>query len=295
MENFVARLTEMFSFSQVKMVTVLFILLSCSLLFSMIYQMVRIEQANKKMQESYNKRMVALGARMSRSRIKMFNYNEIETFIKSSGLDFMFKGLTPIGYIVIKFATAFVFAIAGLYGFGLLAGIIAFIIGFVFIDFIAQQSNSGDNRQMLLDLKGVYDTLRIQTRAGIYTSQILSDCFMIVKNKRLREAMMKLTSSITVHNDIEGSLEEFRSKFSNDYIDSLSLIIRQSMVTGLSTQMLEDIKLQMENIENALLLADKRATENKVTFVQLLLYISVIAVSAFIAMTAVTQSMQYMA
>lgn len=295
MENFVARLTEMFSFSQVKMVTVLFILLSCSLLFSMIYQMVRIEQANKKMQESYNKRMVALGARMSRSRIKMFSYNEIETFIKSSGLDFMFKGLTPIGYIVIKFVTAFVFAIAGLYGFGLLAGIIAFIIGFVFIDFIAQQSNSGDNRQMLLDLKGVYDTLRIQTRAGIYTSQILSDCFMIVKNKRLREAMMKLTSSITVHNDIEGSLEEFRSKFSNDYIDSLSLIIRQSMVTGLSTQMLEDIKLQMENIENALLLADKRATENKVTFVQLILYISVIAVSAFIAMTAVTQSMQYMA
>lgn len=295
MEAFITRLTEMFSFSQVRIVSIVFILLSCGLLLKMVYEMVQIEQQTKSIQKSYNKGIQAIGSSMNHARLKMFNYDEINRWINSTGLAFMFKGLTPLRYLVMKVCVGVVFAIFGFYAFGLLAGVVAFMIGFVFIDFIAQQSNSGDNKQMLTDLKAVYDTLRIQTKAGIYTSQILSECFLVVQNKRLRDALMKLTTSITLKNDIEGSLEEFRSKFSNDYIDSLALIIKQSLVTGLSTQMYEDIKIQMESIEMAMLAAEKQSISNKITMVQLLLYISVIAVSVFIAIIAVMDSLAYMA
>ena len=59
--------------------------------------------------------------------------------------------------------------------------------------------------------------------------------------------------------------------------------------------MYEDIKIQMESIEMAMLAAEKQSISNKITMVQLLLYISVIAVSVFIAIMAVMDSLAYMA
>ncbi len=255
------------------------------------YYVYKNEQITKQYRNTVNNTNEYITKAMINSKIKGFNYDIIEQYIKSSGLLFIFgKKFTPIKYILFK-------VIASLLGFAvgmsvnIVLAFVLLVIGFVGLDFIANESNKSDNRQMLDDIKGIYDTIGMQSRAGRYVKDTIVDCYLGVRNKRLKQAMLELTSEIIAKNDIQTSVEDFRTKFNNQYIDSLAVVIKQSFESGSMSQMMLDIRKQIEDIENAIAEAKKIQIRREISIVQLMIYGDVLAVALYVGIKALSSGL----
>ena len=58
---------------------------------------------------------------------------------------------------------------------------------------------------MMPDIKVIYDTLRIQTKAGVFINEALGQCYLKVRNERLKEALLILNGKLIRDKDIETS------------------------------------------------------------------------------------------
>lgn len=220
---------------------------------------------------------------MKRAKGKSFNYEYMDAFINKYGVNFMIKGITPVGYVALKLiASLFVMVVAMHENvvLGLAFGPACYYI----LDFIFIESNKSDNKLMLDDIKNVYDTLRIQIKAGVYITSVLTDCYLVVKNKRLKKAFLELTSDIAAKNDLEESLDRFTYKFDNQYIDNLATVIKQSMTTGQAGKMFDDIKGQINDIENAMVEAEKQRINAQILIVQALMYVAILVSTVYLCL-----------
>lgn len=262
------------------------------LLVILFNHIMKSEQIKKSYQGIVDKNRESFIKNMRGSRLKAFNYDELNNYICRTGLSYMTnEKLTPISYMFLKIAFAFFFMIVGLQD-SLILGIILLPVGYFGLDLIASESNKADNTNMLEDIKNVYDTLRIQTKAGVYITSVITDCYLVVQNKRLKKAFLRLTSDMAAKNDANEALDNFKNKFTNEYIDTLVIIIKQSMQTGQAAKMFEDIRNQITDIEAAMVMHEKIRIQTKITFVQLMLYSAIIIVAIFIAVTSLSKGLQ---
>lgn len=234
-----------------------------------------------------------ISKKMGKSKNKGFNYESVESFITRTGFTYMTKDkVSPVGYIILKMVLAVFGFVVGIQ-IHILAGPVLGLICYLLLDFILNESNKGDNTKMLSDIKSIYDTLRIQTKAGVYITSVLAECYLVVENKRLKAALLQLTSDIIAKNDIADALEKFRSKFSNEYINTLAIIIKQSLQTGQASKMFTDIRGQIKDLEAAIVEQEKKRIQTKITMVQMLLYVSIILVSVYIAMNTLGSGLDF--
>ena len=257
----------------------------------LVSSFIRSEQFKKFSTQAYIKSKKYLTNSLKASSIRAFNYDDLERYINASGLAFMTNyKMTPLLYVLLKIFFSLFLFIVGIQV-SLIVGLIMMPIGYFGVDFIINMSDKADNNKMLNDIEDVYDTLRIQTKAGVYITSVLTDCYLVVKNKRLKSAFLKLTSDIAAKNDIDSALDEFKGKFRNEYIDTLVIIIKQSMQTGQAAKMFEDIREQISDIDAAMLVNEKANINNKIIIVQLIIYSAIIAIAVFVAGLALTQGL----
>ena len=157
----------------------------------------------------------------------------------------------------------------------------AFVIGFRLPTLIIMLSNKSDNADMLPDIKSVYDVLKIQMKAGVFVTDILAECFLIVKNRRLKIALRELANQIYMKHDLPQALDLFHSKFNNTYIDMLVMTLEQSLQSGRSVQMLQDVSQQIQDVERALNLKVKQHAEHQMLTYQLAVYFGILLVVIF--------------
>lgn len=275
----------------VELVATLFLVVTLILATIFISGFLRSEQLKKMGNKAYMVTRQSLLNSMKASTIKSFNYDAVEQYINSSGLAYMTNyKMTPLMYIMLRVSLALFLMILGLQ-FNLFAGLALLPIGYFGLDFIINISDKADNDKMLADIEDVYDTLRIQTKAGVYITSVLTDCYLVVKNKRLKSAFLKLTSDIAAKNDIDTALDDFRGKFRNEYIDTLVIIIKQSMQTGQAAKMLDDIREQIADIDAAMLINEKNSINSKIIFVQMIVYVAIIVVAVYITFISITNGL----
>lgn len=211
-----------------------------------------------------------------------FNLERIDTFLRSHGGYYMFDWLEPFSFIMIKFGLALLFFVVGLsIGSGniilaLVLGIVLAILGFFSFDFIIKVANDSDNDDMMTDIKAIFDTLKIQTKAGVFLSYSLCECYLIVKNARLKAAMLEMTNKIVIKNDIESAITDFNKNFENSYIDTLCITIKQSMESGKSVQILEDLSKQIADMQHAINIREKEKMESRIQFLELCVFVGLI-------------------
>ena len=275
----------------VELVATVFLIITLVLATIFISGFLRSEQLKRMGNKAYMVTRQSFLNSMKASTIKSFNYDAVEQYINSSGLAYMTNyKMTPLLYIISRVGLALFLMVIGLQ-FNLIAGFVMIPIGYFGVDFIINMSDKADNDKMLADIEDVYDTLRIQTKAGVYITSVLTDCYLVVKNKRLKSAFLKLTSDIAAKNDIDTALDDFRGKFRNEYIDTLVIIIKQSMQTGQAAKMFDDIREQIADIDAAMLVNEKNSINSKIIFVQLIVYVSIIVVAVYITFISITNGL----
>ena len=212
--------------------------------------------------------------RLKNSKYEYFTPESIEARITALGAAHLFKGkLTPLSYIMIKFVSAFLgLIITTVFG-NILIGV--FIGGLLFfdIDFLLKFSNDDDNRKMMGDIQVFFSVVRTQTLAGIAITTSLSEGYNIVKNKRLKTALIELSSKILAHKPLDESIDEFNAKFKNQYIDSFCIVVKQSQDSGQASKLLGDLSNQITNLQNSINIKKKNKEENVNTFLNLLIFI----------------------
>lgn len=155
------------------------------------------------------------------------------------------------------------------------------IFGYLFPNFLVRMLNKADNENMFSDLKALYDTLRIQQSAGIYITNAILDCYLVVKSKRLKSALKQVSSDILSDKDIVRAVSTLTVKFRNDYIDEFVTIISQSVQTGQMIKILEEINKQMMNIEDVMNGRKEAAIDRKMMIIQILLFIGILAAAVY--------------
>lgn len=170
----------------------------------------------------------------------LLDYQKIQGFLCQNGASFHYGSwIEPIRYMALRLVTAGLCLLAGSsQGIGWGCG--AMLVGFWLPGMMLTYLNSRDNERMLPELKLVYHALAIQMKAGVYVTDALAECYGSVQEPRLREALLELSGDIVMKADIEESLERFRGKFNNQYVDSLCITILQALESGQAVELLKD-------------------------------------------------------
>ncbi len=225
---------------------------------------------------------IKLQKSMRKTYIEFFNYDRLDTYLTQYGVGFMFHGkVDPINYLGIKLTSAFLLMIAGLRTGGVIAGLGLWFLGFVLFDLLIKLSNNQDNDKMEKDIRSIYDTLRLQTKANVYLVQALGECYLCVQSDRLKSALLKLTSNIIANADIDEAINEFNMQFKNSYIDSFCIIIKQSLESGKSIQILEDMSNQIIDVQKSISMKERQALERIIQLFQLLFFVGMISICLY--------------
>ena len=223
-----------------------------------------------------------VGRILKKSKLNYFNFHSIQKFLKTRGAVYMFGEMaTPVTFLLVKLLAFLLLLMVGISFNSIPAGLILGVLGFFMPDILLNVSNSMDNDTMLSDIKCIYDTLRIQTKAGVFLSASLCECYLAVKNRRLKSALLELTNDISTRREIDDALERFNEKFDFGQIDIFCIVIRQSMESGRSVKVLEDLSLQMNDLQRAINMKEKEALDRKVQVIELMLFIGLLAVTVY--------------
>ena len=223
-----------------------------------------------------------VGRILKKSKLNYFNFHSIQKFLKTRGAVYMFGEMaTPVTFLLVKLLAFLLLFMVGISFDSIPAGLILGVIGFFLPDILLNVSNSIDNDTMLSDIKCIYDTLRIQTKAGVFLSASLCECYLAVKNRRLKSALLELTNDISTRREIDDALERFNEKFDFGQIDIFCIVIRQSMESGRSVKVLEDLSLQMNDLQRAINMKEKEALDRKVQVIELMLFVGLLAVTVY--------------
>lgn len=190
---------------------------------------------------------------LKEKRNGIFDYEKMDTFlIKNGAIYHLSRRIEPIRFMALRLIVAALGIFIGS-RYHILASFLIAVIGFQIPKFYLLYTNKKDNLRMLTDIKLIFHALAIQIRAGVYVTDALTECYGSVTNQRLRDALLDLSSEIILKSDTEEALERFQAKFNNSYIDSLCIIILQSLESGQAVDLLYDISEQIKDMEMAVM------------------------------------------
>lgn len=276
MRELIQFIEQNFTSEGVSLAIIIVRILVLVLAFSLFYLFLRNQELLKSYNDRFNQSLDDISSSMKGQKLKRLNYSYIEKMLLSNGIKFKFKKINPLKYILINISISL--AIAWFISFiDIWAALVGMIAGYYLFDLYIWYSNSSDNKEMMSDIKIVFTTLKLQTKAGLFITTALTEAFTLVKNPRLKQAILELSGDIINDKSINTSLERFNSKFNNNYIDSLVVVIKQSTESGKAAQSFKDIEMQLDEIQSSINLEEKRKIELQVLFVNIILYGAIIA------------------
>lgn len=125
-------------------------------------------------------------------------------------------------------------------------GVLVFLGGFYFLDLYLHLQNKSSNEAMIVDIMEMSRSVLYGKRGGQYISDALKDAVIVVENKRLKMALIRLSNSLDSGMSIEECLEELELSFTSGEIAAFCTVIKSLQSTG---QVDESLKVLENNIE----------------------------------------------
>lgn len=136
---------------------------------------------------------------------------------------------------------------------------------------------------MMLDISNTYDVLKIQVRAGVYITDSIFFCYQNCSNKRLKDALLAAYLDIKTDGNIEQALEKLNAKFNNRQISTLCAILEQSLTSGQSAEILDNITKKNVDVQKLINQQYRRKIEKIYNTLGILIVIGLFAVVFYIA------------
>lgn len=208
-----------------------------------------------------------------------FSYKRIEKYLKKLGNPLE---LTPFGYIIGKLLIPVILFIAFLISNDYILAVISAAFGYFILDIILKTKDKQDMRVIKLELGDVYDLLNIQTTAGVFIGNALTECYLVASNKRFKMKLAELSAEINMTKNIEKALDNFQSNFNSSEIDNFVITIKQSLITGQTEEALEDISDSLKERNLIAIQEDTKKVNSTANIIQLLMYMGIMTTILYI-------------
>ena len=165
---------------------------------------------------------------------------------------YLFKGLMAGMFAMMAFfISAGIFKSEAAKPISLVAG----IIGWLFLDLMLRLKNKASNEEMMPDIMEMSRSVLYGKRGGQYIADALKDAVVVVENKRLKTALLKLRNDLESGGSLDDCLDELELSFSNGEISSFCTVIKSLQSTG---QVDEALKTLESNIEREQISVNKK-------------------------------------
>ena len=133
--------------------------------------------------------------------------------------------------------------------------ILVAVIGWFFLDIILRAQNRSSNDEMMPDIMEMSRSVLYGKRGGQYIADALKDAVIVVENKRLKTALMKLRNDLDGGRLLGECLDELEISFSNGEISAFCTVIKSLQSTG---QVDEALRTLENNIEREQISVNKK-------------------------------------
>lgn len=241
----------------------------------------------------------AVDAAIGRTNTYYFSRENLTAMMSKYGMMHMLGdyNLEPSSFLIIKGGCGLILMVLGI---SVAPGIILktvcavalAVFGFFVPDIFIKISNKSDNEAMQDDIITIYNILRLHAKAGVFVTDSLIECQREVSNKRLKEALNELNNNtLSAKLTTEEAVDLFNARFCFDQIDNLSVIIKQSLRTGRSTEILSDISKQIEDTNRNRAQDEKDKTKRKTAGIQTLFFIMITVLAIYLVGMQMMNSM----
>lgn len=228
--------------------------------------------------------MESSGNRLKRNKKK---YEERKIYLSQMGVNYLAKRLVlPEEYLLFRLSIAAVLGAIGVLFLGVVSGLLLGILIFLMPDVILQKANEKNSKQMLRDIKSIYDTIQIKTQGGTFLTEAISECYRNVSNRRLKRALYEMSGKLIVNHDMEATIDEFNLKFKDKYIDNLCIILKQALDSGKTAEIMSSVQDQMTDMQDVINLQARTKADRKVFCVEVMIFVT--AVLLGIGMAAIS-------
>ena len=191
--------------------------------------------------------------------------------LKKLGADVFLKDqITVSQWYIYKLIWSVAFVFATIFLSKVFTGEVAFVVvffagvaGFFFMDLYLRMRNKSSNEEMMTDIVEMSRSVLYGKRGGQYITDALKDSVIVVENKRLKLALIRLSNNLDSGMSIDECLQELELSFSSGEISAFCTVIKSLQSTG---QVDESLKVLENNIEREQVSVNKRrcvVLENK--------------------------------
>lgn len=124
--------------------------------------------------------------------------------------------------------------------------VLAGAVGWLFLDMYLRIANKSSNDEMMADICEMSRSVLYGKRGGQYIADALKDAVVVVENKRLKTALIKMRNGLESGKAINDCLDDLELSFSNGEISAFCTVIKSLQTTG---QVDESLKTLENNIE----------------------------------------------
>lgn len=124
--------------------------------------------------------------------------------------------------------------------------VLAGATGWLFLDMYLRIANKSSNDEMMADICEMSRSVLYGKRGGQYIADALKDAVVVVENKRLKTALIKMRNDLEGGKAINDCLDDLELSFSNGEISAFCTVIKSLQTTG---QVDESLKTLENNIE----------------------------------------------
>lgn len=226
------------------------------------------KKKKSKKDDSYGK----INELMKKNKKGFFSYSRIHKYLKKNGNPLK---VSPAGYIIVKCLSSIIIFIV--FSSDVIIAIVAGIAGFFLINLIIYMSNKSDMKKIRLQIVDVYDFLSIQTAAGVFIGSALTECYLMVRNTRLKNSLAEMCAEINLTKDVIGALDNFGESFNSVEIEAFILTIKQSLRTGKIEKALNDLSNSQKDSNMVLVQEETDKISTSKDIIQLLMYFGILA------------------
>ena len=233
---------------------------------------------------SGSKKQSRLSLILKRSRVKLFNYDATEELLRKNGMPDKVPFINPNNYHICRILIGAILAILGSlilkemeFPYPILS-VLLIPVGFPATDWMVRENNRSDNEKMLPDIRKIYDTLKTQSKAGMFLTESIMEIYRVVSHKRLKKALLELNGRLYVENQIKDAIDDFNGKFDNEYIDMMCLTIQQAEQSGQSVKILNDVSSQLVAVQKQMNKKEEDRLSGKLMILQLMVAVTIILI-----------------
>lgn len=247
---------------------------------------------NYQPQKAVVKTLYRINNRLKEKRNRFFDYERIMDFLTKNGASYYFgKNIEPIRFVALCIVFSTIGIFIGIKYHPILSLILAILFFHLPKIYIFYQ-NKQYNEKIIYEIKLIFDMLSVQISAGIYVTDAITECYGVLKDKRLKNSLKDLSSEIIMKSNVNESMAKFQNQFDNRYIDSLCLIIIQSLDSGQAIDLLKDIADQIKAMESNLLQKRKGKLDINTTFCLLGVMSVILSVVIYACVSQIMQATQ---